>query len=66
VHTSVGEGHGRQHISYAELYQKVLQCAEAMKASGIQEGDRVAAYIPNCAEAVIAMLAATSMGAIWR
>ncbi|SAM00002.1 hypothetical protein [Absidia glauca] len=62
---ATGEGHGRQHISYAELYQKVLQCAEAMKASGIQEGDRVAAYIPNCAEAVIAMLAATSMGAIW-
>lgn len=37
-----------------------------MKASGIKKGDRVAAYIPNCAEAVIAMLAATSLGAIWR
>ncbi|CAO3592318.1 unnamed protein product [Absidia cylindrospora] len=62
---ATGEGHGRIHISYAELYQKVLQCAEAMKSIGIQQGDRVAAYIPNCAEAIIAMLAATSLGAIW-
>lgn len=37
-----------------------------MKASGVKVGDRVAGYIPNCPEAVIAMLAATSIGAIWR
>ncbi|CAO3642930.1 unnamed protein product [Cunninghamella echinulata] len=62
---ATGEGHGKQFISYAELYQQVLKCAEAMKASGIKKGDRVAAYIPNCSEAIIAMLAATSLGAIW-
>ncbi|KAI8384650.1 acetoacetate-CoA ligase [Radiomyces spectabilis] len=62
---ATGEGHPRRSISYATLYEQVLKCAEAMKASGIQVGDRVAAYIPNCAEAIIAMLAATSLGAIW-
>lgn len=36
-----------------------------MKQAGVGVGDRVAAYIPNCPEAVIAMLAATSLGAIW-
>ena len=61
-----GEGHDFEYISYAELYDKVLQCAEAMRAQGIKTGDRIAAYIPNCPEAIIAMLAATSIGAIWR
>lgn len=51
---------------YSELYEAVLKCAEAMRAMGLVAGDRVAAYIPNCPEAIIAMLAATSLGAIWR
>jgi acetoacetyl-CoA synthetase len=62
----IGEGHSRRQITYAELYNDVLKCAEAMRSMGIVSGDRVAAYIPNCPEAVIAMLAATSIGAIWR
>ncbi|KAI8985283.1 acetoacetate-CoA ligase [Pilobolus umbonatus] len=62
---ATGEGHPRRSISYAELYQDVLKCAEAFKALGIQKGDRIAAYIPNCPEAIIAMLAATSLGALW-
>jgi acetoacetyl-CoA synthetase len=53
-------------IMYSELYESVLKCAEAMRAMGLVAGDRVAAYIPNCPEAIIAMLAATSIGAIWR
>ncbi|KAI8061778.1 acetoacetate-CoA ligase [Gongronella butleri] len=62
---ATGEGHDLEYLSYAELYDKVLQCAEAMRALGIKTGDRIAAYIPNCPEAIIAMLAATSIGAIW-
>ncbi|KAI7906202.1 acetoacetate-CoA ligase [Cokeromyces recurvatus] len=62
---ATGEGHGKRYISYEELYNDVLKCAEALKAMGVEKGDRVAAYIPNCAEAIIAMLATTSIGAIW-
>ncbi|KAF7722766.1 hypothetical protein EC973_002720 [Apophysomyces ossiformis] len=62
---TTGEGRGRQSITYAQLYTQVLQCAEAMKSMGVTVGDRVAAYIPNCYEAIVAMLAATSLGAIW-
>ncbi|KAI8140548.1 acetoacetate-CoA ligase [Fennellomyces sp. T-0311] len=60
-----GEGQGRRSITYAELYNQVLKCTMALKAHGVQKGDRVAAYIPNCAEAIVAMLATLSLGAIW-
>jgi acetoacetyl-CoA synthetase len=36
-----------------------------LKAAGVGQGDRVAAYLPNLPEALIAMLATTSLGAIW-
>ncbi|KAI9024374.1 acetoacetate-CoA ligase [Phycomyces nitens] len=62
---ATGEGHPPVEMSYAQLYDSVLQCAEAMKSIGVKTGDRVAAYIPNCSEAIVAMLAATSLGAIW-
>ncbi|KAI9250553.1 acetoacetate-CoA ligase [Phascolomyces articulosus] len=62
---ATGEGQGQRKITYAELYNQVLKCAMALKANGVQKGDRVAAYIPNCAEAIIAMLATLSLGAIW-
>ncbi|CDH60689.1 acetoacetyl-synthetase [Lichtheimia corymbifera JMRC:FSU:9682] len=63
---ATGEGQSSvRNISYAELYDQVRLCATAMKQAGVGVGDRVAAYIPNCPEAVIAMLAATSLGAIW-
>ncbi|KAG0259654.1 hypothetical protein BG011_002505 [Mortierella polycephala] len=52
-------------ISYAELYTHVRQCAKAMRKAGVVKGDRVAGYIANCPEAIIAMLAASSIGAIW-
>ncbi|GAA5799003.1 hypothetical protein HPULCUR_004412 [Helicostylum pulchrum] len=62
---ATGEGHGRRFITYGQLYKDVLKFAEALKSLGVEKDDRVAAYIPNCAEAVIAMLATTSIGAIW-
>jgi len=52
-------------ISYAELYGLVSSVAAGLKALGVEKGDRVAGFITNIPEAVIAMLAATSIGAIW-
>ena len=51
--------------SYAELYRAVAQTAAALSESGVKAGDRVAGYLPNLPETVIAMLATTSLGAIW-
>jgi acetoacetyl-CoA synthetase len=51
--------------SYAELYRAVACTAAALAAAGVGTGDRVAAYMPNLPETIIAMLAATSLGAIW-
>ena len=52
-------------INYAELYSYVASCAEGLKKLGVKKGDRVAGFISNIPEAIIGMLAATSMGAIW-
>ncbi len=51
--------------SYSELYQAVASFAHALKLYGIKKGDRVAAIISNRPEAIIGMLAASSIGAIW-
>lgn len=55
----------RSEISYAELYGQVAKLAAALKAEGVVAGDRVAGFMPNIIETVVAMLAATSLGAIW-
>ncbi len=52
-------------LSYQELYNAVSRWQQAMKACGIVEGDRVAGYLPNMMETIIATLAAASLGAIW-
>ncbi len=52
-------------LSFSELYQQVALAAAGLKKLGVQEGDRVAAWTPNVPEAVIAMLATASLGAIW-
>jgi acetoacetyl-CoA synthetase len=57
-------GHQRT-ISYRELRESVESLATALKTAGVEPGDRVAGWLPNIPEAVIAMLAATSLGAIW-
>ncbi|KAK2141163.1 hypothetical protein LSH36_1150g00018 [Paralvinella palmiformis] len=51
--------------TYSELYQVVAQYAAALRKLGIKQGDRVVGYIPNGLEALAAMLAASSIGAIW-
>ena len=52
-------------LSYKELYEQVAAVAAWLKSKGIGKGDRVAAYMANMPETVVAMLAATSLGAIW-
>lgn len=52
-------------ISYKELNSLVEKTASKLKELGVQKGDRVAAFISNVPEAVIGMLATTSLGAIW-
>ena len=52
-------------ITYNELFNKVEALAHSLKSLGIKEGDRVAGFIPNIPEAVIAMLATSAIGAIW-
>jgi len=52
-------------LTYAELYDKVAKCAEGMKKLGIRKGDRIAGFVPNYPESIIAMLATTSLGATW-
>jgi len=60
-----GEDQVRRRLSYAELYDQVSRLAQALKARGIGEGDRVAGFLPNMPETIIAMLATASLGAIW-
>ena len=60
-----GEGQPIRTITYKELYSKVAKLAKSLKDAGVKKGDRVAGFMPNMPETVIAMLAATSIGAIW-
>ena len=52
-------------MTYAELYDSVACLAKPLREVGVAPGDRVAAYMPNLTETAVAMLAATSIGAIW-
>ena len=52
-------------LSGQTLYDQVSQWQQALKAAGVGEGDRVAGYMPNIPETIVAMLACTSLGAIW-
>ncbi len=60
-----GENQVRRRLSNAELLEQVSLFQQWMLAKGVEPGDRVAAYLPNIPEAVVAMLAATSIGATW-
>ncbi len=52
-------------LTFAELCAQVSQCARALADAGAGPGDRVCAYMPNCPEAAVAMLAAVSLGAVF-
>ncbi len=60
-----GEDRVQHRLTHAELYAETARLAAAFKAIGIVPGDRIAAWTPNIPETLIAMLAASSLGAIW-
>ncbi len=60
-----GEGQEIESITYRDLYKQVSGLSRALKEMGVKSGDRVAGYMPNRIETIVAMLASTSIGAIW-
>ena len=60
-----GETSKSAEMTYAELYETVARLAKSLREIGVVPGDRVAGYMPNLIETAIAMLAATSIGAVW-
>lgn len=57
--------HPPRVLSWPQLRQQVASLALHLQAQGVQPGDRVAAYLPNVPEAIVAFLASASIGAVW-
>ena len=60
-----GEDQVAARMTYAELYDEVARVASSLRTAGVQAGDGVVGFMPNMPETIIAMLAATSIGATW-
>ncbi len=60
-----GEDAVRRTLTYNQLYDEVAKTAASLRKMGIQKGDRIVGFVPNMPESIIAMLAATSIGAVW-
>ena len=60
-----GEGQPVRSLTYQELFVEVEKLAHSLREFGVRKGDRVSGFIPNIPEAIIAMLASASIGAIW-
>ncbi len=60
-----GEANASVRMTYAQLYDEVAGVARSLRDAGVQAGDRVVGFMPNMPETIIAMLAATSIGAVW-
>ncbi len=60
-----GENQKSVKMTYAELNNQVARLAKSLRKMGVVPGDRIVAYMPNLIETAIAMLATTSIGAIW-
>jgi acetoacetyl-CoA synthetase len=60
-----GETQRSVRMTYAALYDAVARVATSLREMGVQPGDRVVAYMPNLIETAVAMLATTSIGAVW-
>src|ERR687893_2943048 len=63
VHASESRPLGE--LSWDELAEQVARCAAGLRRLGVGRGDRVAAYMPNTPETVVAFLATASIGAVW-
>lgn len=55
----------RRQLSWRELRRETARIADGLRAAGVTPGDRVVGFLPNIPETVIAMLATTSLGAVW-
>ena len=55
----------RRELTYFQLKQQVTQLVSSLKKLGVGKGDRVAGFMPNCIESIVAMLATTSLGGVW-
>ncbi|GES59104.1 acetoacetyl-CoA synthase [Aspergillus terreus] len=55
----------REYVSWGALRERVRRCANSLKGAGLQAGDRVAGFLGNHTNTVVAMLATTSIGAFW-
>ena len=60
-----GEDKVKRRMSFKTLYDQVSSIAQALKGMGVGPGDKVAGYLPNLPETIIATLAAASLGAAW-
>jgi acetoacetyl-CoA synthetase len=60
-----GEGQRRRTVSHAQLFSAVAGFAAALRRSGVRPGDRVAGYMPNMPETIVAALGAAAVGAVW-
>ncbi len=62
---SRSESRDRSSLTYSGLFESVARVANGLREARVRPGDRVGGYLPNIEEAAIAMLAATSIGAVW-
>ena len=62
---AIGENGQRELLTWAELAQQVAGFQASLQAAGVVVGDRIAACMPNTWQTMVAMLATTSLGAIW-
>jgi len=60
-----GENKVRRELTFRQIHETVSRLSQALRDLGVQPGDRVAAVVSNMPEAIIGMLAASSVGAIW-
>ncbi len=60
-----GEDGTRKELSFDQLQQAVAATAAGLRRAGVVKADRVAGFLPNCPEAIVAMLATSGIGAIW-
>jgi acetoacetyl-CoA synthetase len=60
-----GEGRDDEVVTFAELRALVARAQAGLRDLGIEPGDRVAGFMPNCIQTVVLMLAATASGAVW-
>jgi acetoacetyl-CoA synthetase len=60
-----GENRKTDRVTYGELYDRVARLAASLREMGVRPGDRVCAYMPNIVQTTTAMLATTSLGALW-